>query len=286
MTLTVERPPAETPDAGVIEEARARQRRHRGAAAAATLGAGMVAIIVLGPGGGGRGSRPGSASLRAGSAPSKTARPSPAGCVAGGKALQRPPSRSLLSILGVLRRPATAADALPPDVRQNLIGTGFVRDVFVRYIRRTRVVNGSSYYIYPAILGECGTGTRPHEGIFNRATHVDIGAGLIGGDGGGGSTANGIEQGREVGTGPPGSSTSSTITMIVPDGVAKVTLHYPAGRASGYSAKISPPFTITSAAVNNEIVLRVPRTGGPEVSGVTMLWRSDDGHVVKTFDRL
>ena len=28
--------------------------------------------------------------------------------------------------------------------------------------------------------------------------------------------------------------------MIVPDGVASVTLRYPAGRASGYSLKISP----------------------------------------------
>ena len=56
-----------------------------------------------------------------------------------------------------------------------------------------------------------------------------------------------IEQGGAAGTGPPGSDTSATITMIVPDGVAEVTLQYPAGRASGYSPKISPPFTVTSA---------------------------------------
>jgi hypothetical protein len=286
MTLTVERPPAQAPDAGVIEEARARQRRHRGVAAAVTLAGGVIAAILLGfGGGGGSGSR--SASLPAGRAPSKTARLLPASCGGSGEALQRAPSGSLLSILGVLRRPATAADALPRDVRSNLIGTGFVRDVFVRYIRRTRVISGRSYYIYPAILGECGTGETPHEGIMDHATHVDLGHGLIGGDGGGGASAADIEQGRDVGTGPPGSSTSTTITMIVPDAAASVTLAYPAGRASGYSPKISPPFTITTAAVNNEIIVRVPRTGGPESgSGITMMWRSANGHVIKTFNRL
>jgi hypothetical protein len=287
MSLTLERPPVEAPDAGVIEDARARQRRHRGVAAAVTLAAGVIAAILLGFAGGGSGSRPQIGSVPAGFAPSKTARLSPASCRGSGKALQRAPSRSLLSILGVLRRPATAADALPPDVRDNLIGTGFVRDVFVRYIRRTRVVSGSFFYIYPAILGECGTGQAPHEGIMDRATNVDLGHGLLGGVGGGGATAADIEQGRDVSTGPPGSSTSATITMIVPDGVARVTLHYPAGRASGYSPKISPPFTITTAAVNNEVVVRVPRTGGPEgVSGITMIWRSANRHVIKTFHRL
>ena len=109
--------------------------------------------------------------------------------------------------------------------------------------------------------------------------------GAIGGTGGGGSNAAEIERGEAVGTGPPGSSTSETVTMIVPDGVSKVTLRYPAGRASGYSPAISPPVTITAAPLNNELVVRVPRTGGT-IHQVTMIWRAADGHVIRTFDRL
>jgi hypothetical protein len=280
MTVTVEPPSVETPEDGVIEEARARQRRHRGVCAAAAVAAGAVAILFAFADGGG-GSRPRSALGHPGRAPSKTAgRPSPSSCR--GKALQGPPSKSLLSILGVLRRPATAADA-----GSGITAQGFTSGVFVRYIRRARVLDGGSYYIYPAILGGCGTGEKAQEGIMELAKNVELGHGMVGGTGGGGAGAARIEQGRAVGTGPPGSSTSETITMVVPDGVAEVTLEYPAGRASGYSPKISPSFTITSAPVDNLLVVLVPRTGGPEgVRGITMIWRATNGHIIKTFDRL
>ena len=113
------------------------------------------------------------------------------------------------------------------------------------------------------------------------AKNLDIGGGAIGGSGGGGATAAQIEHGEAVGSGPPGTSTSATLTIIVPDGVAKVTLHYPAGRASGYSPKISPPFTITTTPVNNLVVVTVPRSN-PRQKG-KMIWRAADGHIVKTF---
>jgi hypothetical protein len=75
--------------------------------------------------------------------------------------------------------------------------------------------------------------------------------------------------------------------MIVPDGVAKVTLRYPAGRASGYSPKTSPPFTITTIPVNNEVVVSVPRSGGGGPIWVpTMIWRAANGHIIKTFHKL
>ena len=287
MTVTVERPPIEAPsagempDAGVIEEARARQHRHRGVAGAAVVAAGAIAAILFAFTGGGGGSRPGSALGHPGRAPSKTAgRPSLSSCQ--GKALQGPPNKSLLSILGVLRRPATAADA-----GSGITAQGFTSAVFVHYIRLARVIAGSSFYIYPAIVGGCGTGERPHQGIMESTKHVDIGHGLIGGVGGGGSTAAAIEQGQTAETGPPGSSTSATITMIVPDDVARVTLRYPAGRASGYSPKISPPFTVTTAAVNNLVVVGVPRSaGGGPIRKPTMIWRAANGHIIKTFNRL
>jgi len=284
MTTTVEPTPLQTPDAGVIEEARTRQRRHRGMAAASALAAVAIGAILLAfSGGGDGGSRPTGAPVPAGHPLSKTARGSEAACLsAKGKALQGPPSRSLLSILGVLRRPATAADALPPSY----VARGLTRGVFVHYVRRTRVINGSSYYIYPAIVGGCGV-EKARQGIVHLETHIDLGSGIIGGTGGGGASASDIEQGTSADTGPPGSATSATIAMIVPDGVASVTLHYPAGRASGYSPVISPPFTITAAPVNNELVVRVPRSaGGGPIHHPTMTWRAADGHIIKQFNKL
>jgi hypothetical protein len=273
MTLTVERPVVETPDAGVIEEARARQRRHRGAAGAALLAAGAIAAILLATTGGRGGSHARSASASAPHSRSKTARPSPSSCTPRG-ALKGAPNKSLLKILGVLRRPATAADA-----GSGVTAQGFTSAVFVHYIRRARVVGGSPYYVYPAVVGGCGTGEKPHEGIMEIAKNVDIGHGLLGGDGGGGATAAAIERGGEAGSGPPGSSTSATITMVVPDGVAKVTLSYPAGPASGYSPKISPPVTITTTPVENLVVVRVPRSN-PLQQGTT-IWRAANGHVIR-----
>jgi hypothetical protein len=283
MTTTVESQPLQTPDAGVIEEARARQRRHRGIAGTATLAAVAIAVSLFAFAGGGGGSHPAGAPVPAGHPPSKTARPSEASCLsANGKSLQGAPSRSLLSILGVLRRPVAAADALP----QNLAGRGLTRDVFVHYVRRTQVVDGSPYYIYPAVVGGCGV-EKAHQGIMDLATHINLGAGVIGGSGGGGATASEIEQGKAIGTGPPGSSTQATITMVVPDGVASVTLRYPAGRASGYSPTISPPFTVTTAPINNELVVSVPRSaGGGPIWQPTMIWRAADGHIIKTFNEL
>lgn len=241
--------------------------------------AGVIAAVLLAFAGGGGGSHPGSASVGPGRVPSKTARFSPASCTSGkGKALQGAPSRSLSSILGVLRRPATRADVLPRRL-------ALERNAFVHYVRLTRVVSGSLYYIYPAIVAGCGMHAR--QGIMHLEMNIDLGGGAIGATGGGGATAADIEQGRDLGTGPPGSSTSSTIAMIVPDGVAKVTLRFPAGRASGYSPKISPAFSVTTAAVNNEVVVSVPRSGGGgAIHQATMIWRAADGHITKTFDRL
>ena len=282
MTTTVQPASVQTPEDGVIEEARARQRRHRARGGAATIAAVAIAALLFAFVGGGGGSHGVGAASPAGGSSAKTARSSSTSCLSSGRTLQGPPSKSLLAILGVLRRPATAADAIP----QQLAGRGLTRDVFIRYVRRTRVIDGSPYYIYPAIVGGCGV-EKKREGVMELATHIDLGGGTIGGTGGGGATATEIEQGHDVGTGPPGSSTSATVTMIVPDGVASVTLRYPAGRASGYSKKISPPITITTAPVNNLVVVSVPRSaGGGPIWTPTMIWRAADGHIIKAFHRL
>jgi hypothetical protein len=279
MTVTVELPPpAQTPDAGVIEEARARQRRHRGVFGVAAAAAGAIVALLAGFAGGGGGSHPDSDAVPAGRLPPKAARSSAVACGQGG-ALHGAPSKSLLSILGVLRRPATTA-----DTGSGVAARGFIRGVFIHYIRLARVVDGSPYYLYPGIVGGCGTGEAPHEGIMELARNVDLGHGLIGGTGGGGATAAAIEHGQDASSGPPGSATSSTITIVVPDGVAKVTLRYPAGRASGYSPKISPAFTITTAPVGNLVVVTLPRSN-PLQQG-TVIWCSADGRTIKTFHGL
>jgi hypothetical protein len=261
------------PDAGVIEEARARRRFRRQALAATLLAAVAIGAIGLGAAGGGGGTRARGVAASGGVAPTRAVRTNAVSCPPP-KSLQGRPSSSLLAILGVLRRPAEAADAI------HIFAGGFTRGVFVRYIRRARVSGGGQYYLYPAVVGECGTRDKPHEGIMELAQNVDLGHGLIGGSGGGGATARAIEQGRDESSGPPGSSTSATVTMIVPDSVASVTLHYPAGRASGYSPKISPAVTITAKPVENLLVVRVPRSN--PLGRATMVWRGPRGRVVKT----
>jgi hypothetical protein len=274
----VESPRVDTPDAGVIEEARARQRRQRRLAGVTLLAAAAAGGILLAATGGGGRSHASRAALSAGRPAAKTARLSTASCGPGHSgALQGAPSKSLLSILGVLRRPAAPADA-----GSGITAQGFTSGVFVHYIRRARVIDGSPYYVYPAIVGGCGTGEPPHEGIMEVGKNIDLGHGLIGGTGGGGATAAQIEAGDDAGSGPPGSSTSATITMVVPDRVAKVTLHYPAGPASGYSPKISPPFTVTATPVENLVVVSVPRSS-PLQRG-TMVWRAANGGLIKTFN--
>ena len=281
MTSTLQPPRPGTPDAGVIEEARARQRRHRAYGAATTIlafaiGAGLFAFT-----GGGGGSYAAGHSNPAGLPSAKVARASSSACLSSGRNLQGPPSKALLSILAVLRRPATAADSFG----RSLAGTGLTRDVFANYIRHTQTFNGSPYYLYPAIVGGCGV-EKPREGIVTLETNVDLGHGIIGADGGGGASATDIEHGETAGTGPPGSATSTTLTMLVPDGVASVTLQLPAGRASGYSPAISPPATIIGRPVGNELVVTIPRSNIPEAApGLRMIWRAPNGHVIRTFNR-
>jgi len=69
---------------------------------------------------------------------------------------QGAPSQALLSILGVLRRPAQPTDKLPTRVlgrNHQVIPNGSLppaKDIYVRYIRRARWRFGAGYYIVPA----------------------------------------------------------------------------------------------------------------------------------------
>jgi len=272
---------------GVIEDARARQRRERRAVRAAMIALAAVVGLIVWASTGSGGSR---ARHLAGSSarPSQSARATLSACVRGrGEPLSGRPSESLLAVLGVLRRPATSADALSAQIAHNFAGGVFGLSVYTRYVRRARVVAGSSYYVFPVRVSGC-SGEAAHDGIWDLATHVPVGHGLYGSDGGGGGTAASIEQGRDFGTGPPGSSTSATIDMVVPDGIATVTLHLAAGPANGFHKRvISPPYTVTTRVVGNLAVVTVPRSSGTTMhDGDTMTWRAADGRLIKTFNRL
>jgi hypothetical protein len=71
---------------------------------------------------------------------------------------QAAPTAATLATLGVLRRPATASDKLPPRLigappDQHAYPNGTippVKDVYIRYIRKARHRFGANYYVIPA----------------------------------------------------------------------------------------------------------------------------------------
>jgi hypothetical protein len=277
--VTLTAPPRQSldVDAGVIEEARARQRRHRGIAVAAAVVAAIAALTLASVGGQGI-SHPARASGPPGRTPSKTPPVSLAACVArpGAKAVTKgTPSQSLLSILGVLRRAATPADALPESTSAALGRLGRF-EVYVNYVRRARVIAGIPYYVWPVLYTGCGA----LRGTQRETMMTQDGRGGFGGAG----DAAVIEQGRSVRG--SGSASRSTLQMLVPDGVATVTLHYPASKIDGADRHRAPAFTTTTKVVGNFVVIAVPRGRERLFQPVTMTWRAADGHVIKTFNRL
>ena len=189
------------------------------------------------------------------------------------------PSQALLSILGVLRRPATAADELPMSIKRALT-TSFRFsgvEVFTDYVRRAGVIAGTAYYVMPVFDSGCSAGAL--SGV--RAQRMM----LWGGSGGGGAgDAATIKDGAGAGT--VGAYGHTTIQMLVPDGVATVTLHYPAGRIGGFNPDHAPASTTTAKVVGNVLVMTVPRSGDRLDAPMTMTWRGADGTIVKTFNRL
>jgi len=279
--------PASDLDAGVIEEARARQRRHRRAGAAAFTGAAAIAGVIFAILGGGSHNGGLGPSHQRSRPPLSTTPRTLVACVppkGTGTRLQGEPSRSLLSILAVLRRPAGPGDALPAKL-ENLFLSGPRMSIYVRYVRRARVINGASYYLFPARATRC-VGQKSFDGLWEFAIHLPEGHGFYGGSGGGGQTAAQIEQGEDVGSGPPGSKSRTTVTIVVPDGVTKVTLRYPAGVIGGFNRHHAPAVTYTARPVGNLVVIKVMRKGNRLESPAPMTWYGANGRIVTTLNRL
>jgi hypothetical protein len=253
---------------GVIDDARRRQHAHRRVAAAAA--AGIVVLTAWATLGLDGGSAPRESAIPSGLSaripgPTLTASSLTSCLVHERNGVQGTPSKALLDILGVLRRPATPADALP---RRALDGSA----AYLRYVRRARVVGGVSYYVYPVVAVGCGQ-SGAYDAIALLSTRAAAGHGVALGAGWDGATAADIEKGGAFGGGTPLFNNGPTITMIVPDGVASVTLHYPTH------------LTRTAQPVNNVLIIQAPRRGISPVPGL-MIWRTADGHIIKTFHRL
>jgi len=103
--------------------------------------------------------------FRAQSAASRSCADGPTGPTIQPTVSQGAPSQSLLSILGVLRRPVQPTDKLPTRVvglDHQVIPNGSLpqaKDIYVRYIRRARWRFGAGYYIVPA--GDVNAGAPP-----------------------------------------------------------------------------------------------------------------------------
>jgi hypothetical protein len=204
---------------------------------------------------------------------------SAAGCPQGFKSfIQGAPSESLLSILGVLRRPATPADALPPQMNQflGMIDKSRGVEVFEHYVRR---VDG--YFMWPERFAGCGLGLGSGSADAGRENMV-----LSDGSGwGGAGDAAAIEQGAAL-AGGTSSFGSSTVEGLVPDGVATITLRYPAGKIGGFDKQDAPAFKVTVKIVGNLMVATIPRGGNRLTAPMTMLWQAANGTTIKTFHRL
>ena len=176
-------------------------------------------------------------------------------------------------MLGVLRRPATTEDALPPRVlaRER-------NEVFVRYIRRARVASGQSYYVVPTFHVQCAP-LKPVEVI----TLWSLGAKSPGGQVGAPTATVFKNAGGLFGSFGTGASKNLTVAGVVPDGVASVTLHYAAIRANS-AGPAAQSVTVTAQVVNNVVLETVPQ-GAVVAESPTIIWRAANGHVIKKFSQ-
>jgi len=230
------------------------------------------------------------------------------------------PPASLLSILGVLRLPATPVDRL------SLRFLSHETDLYVNDIRYARTAFGERWYVWvagppsaflpPANISGCLaaqtadfqqelpsipkalrdatskmfdaqiSGERLHDASPPRPPGLTLfGVTAAGGGGGGDATAAEIEQQGSWGSSSGGTGANPGLTLfsgVVPDGVATVTVHYPAGKIGGFSRRTGPAVTIKVHAVNNVVVVSVPRAGEQATNAVTTTWRAANGTIIKT----
>ena len=222
------------------------------------------------------------------------------------------PPESMLSVLGVLRRPALAPD--PTNKVLHSIGWDAGAGVYVDYIRRARTEYGRSYWIVPEarttpfgpIPARCYGEFRAtlkrdlrHASAAARARaleaqqqqldaerqesehrqglcFIEIGLRTRPHPGavGFGCGAAPTEANPLSGGNGSGDTAGGTIQSgVVPDGFVAVTAHYPAIAGA-------PALTLTSNVVNNVYVLKVPRRPARAQSPDQWRLRRADGGVL------
>lgn len=218
---------------------------------------------------------------------------------------QGSPSGRLLSLLGVLRRPASAADAYARAVFA--MSPGEIREVFIRYARPVRVLHRARFFIVPAgdvtgfrvVPARCVAEERSalqrilrHTSVASHAHTVGLQAQYLAwqryraahpegvclaafsaavGGGGGGSvdcryTVGDIERGSAQ------FSLGQLLYGVVPDAVATVTVRF-----STVNGRRSRPTTATVVR-NVWVIARPRRTSYPSA----WIWRDAAGRIVKT----
>lgn len=178
------------------------------------------------------------------------------------------PSAELRSILAPLRRPTTPSDALPPDA-PSIDAEG----VYVRFIRRARVIDGSTFYLVPAAHA-CEKGFLAHETLFLLTVGGPFGSGVWP------PVAAWFIKHQGYSGGFGWDAGTETVSGLVPDGVAKVTLRYQ-HEDSWF------PASVTVAVVNNVWAALVPYSTVPAVRETPgqpekIMWRSRKGKLLKT----
>jgi hypothetical protein len=228
----------------------ARRRRSLGAVAALAL-SGVAMVVAVGA----------LVSLhgRTASSPGR-----PAAHPAGPSARER-----LIDILGVLRRPQTPADLrILSAVTHVPLQVGSPDRPLVRYATTTPW--GEKLYFVPMRARQDG------EQLSLFSTQ----------GGGGAGDARSIEAGQGIGTEGGGGIRGTRVTLVVPDGVARVKLVLPRQPFPGqYGAPVYPhSLTVTAAVHGNVAAVQVGRQLAPGT--FPMIWYAADGHVVKRIGNL
>ena len=194
------------------------------------------------------------------------------------------PSAGLLSALGILRRPASRSDLPSVPHSATPLYPAEVQDIYVRYVRHAQVTAGFSYYVIPAArllqdpqsTPRCQArqvallrGELPHIPANQRASTLALQARWLalfaptgqpaegvclmafatsGAGGGSCTTAAQAELGGLL------ESNGSTFSGVVPDAVATVAVHYPAGNGAA-----AQTFTATSSGTCSRSESRASR---------------------------
>jgi hypothetical protein len=229
-----------------------------------------------------------------------------------------PPSQDALNTIGLLRRPATAADRLD----ESKLAHFPAQDLYIDYVRAAHTASGRKLYIAVARNTNLTSLFEPQPAKCLAAAHTQLvhllahqprkvrsealkifgqlragrerqptapyegvfilsagpNSGISGG-GGGGSLANFAQHGAFLSI---GKGARSQLLGLVPDGVASITFEYPKTVSRGpyfKPARYPSAVSRTVAVRDNAVALTVPRP--PQDAFTRMVWRAADGHVLR-----